>query len=163
VTFLMYRIPYVSKKTHSKIPLVASPLTTGRVRASVYEGTSLLTVHTVDPHTVDRSCTPYSGRGGRGRGGGEEREGGKRGKYFAFKIVLQYNCSTFYIFYSRGNLESGSFTYMRNSVCKYIRNSPEFRGIPGIFTAKFRRKSKTHFRGHPKCDATYSVIFKSLS
>ncbi len=40
-------------------PLGASPLTTRRVRASVYEGTSLLTVHTVDPHTVDRSCTPY--------------------------------------------------------------------------------------------------------
>jgi hypothetical protein len=37
----------------------ASPLTTRGVRASVYEGTSRLTVHTVDPHTVDRSCTPY--------------------------------------------------------------------------------------------------------
>jgi hypothetical protein len=61
---------------------------------------------------------------------------------------------------------------MRNSVCKYRRNSGEFRGIPGIFTAKntaefcrilrnsvcfsknsvFRRKSKTHFRGHPTPD-----------
>jgi hypothetical protein len=30
-----------------------------RAPASVYEGTSLLTVHTVDPHTVDRSCAPY--------------------------------------------------------------------------------------------------------
>ncbi len=40
-------------------PPGASPLTTRRVRASVYEGTSRLTVHTVDPHTVDRSCTPY--------------------------------------------------------------------------------------------------------
>jgi hypothetical protein len=35
------------------------PFTTRCVRASIYEGTSLLTVHTVDPHTVDRSCTPY--------------------------------------------------------------------------------------------------------
>jgi hypothetical protein len=39
--------------------IVESPHTTRRVRAGVYEGTSLLTVHTVDPHTVDRSCTPY--------------------------------------------------------------------------------------------------------
>jgi hypothetical protein len=39
--------------------LGASPLTTRRVRASVYEGTSPLTVHTVDPHTADRSCNPY--------------------------------------------------------------------------------------------------------
>jgi hypothetical protein len=69
-------------------------------------------------------------------------------------------CSTFFIFYSRGNVESGSFSYMRNSVCKYIRNSAKFRGIPVNFTAKntaefrmffkkFRQKSKTHFRGHP--------------
>jgi hypothetical protein len=33
-------------------------------------------------------------------------------------------------------LESGSFSYLRNSVCKYIRNSAEFREIPGSFTAK---------------------------
>ncbi len=65
-------------------------------------------------YIVDRSCTPREG------------EGGKRGKFFALKIEIQYNCSTFYIFYSRGNLESGSFTYMRDSVCKYIRNSGNF-------------------------------------
>ncbi len=136
-------------------------------------------------------------RGGRGRGGEGGGEGGKRNKngfftylyflwffwfvmyiptvhdkFFALKIEIQYNCSTFFIFYSRGNVESGSFTYMRNSVCRYRRNSAEFRGIPGIFTAKntaefrgiprnsgclsqnsvFRRKSKTHFRGHPRQD-----------
>jgi hypothetical protein len=54
-------------------------------------------------------------------------------------------CSTFFIFYSRGNLESGSFSYMRNSVCKYIRNSVEFRGILGNFTAK----NTAEFRGIP--------------
>jgi hypothetical protein len=37
-------------------------------------------------------------------------------------------------FLFKGNLESGSFTYMRNSVCKYIRNSAEFR----MFFKKFR-------------------------
>jgi hypothetical protein len=67
---------------------------------------------------------------------------------------------------------------MRNSVCKYIRNSPEFRGIPGNFTAKntaefrgisrnsvcfsknsvFRRKSKTHFRGHPSHEARIAGV-----
>ncbi len=39
------------------------------------------------------------------------------------------------------NVESGSFSYLRNSVCKYIRNSAEFRqillqkyrGIPYVF------------------------------
>jgi hypothetical protein len=54
ILFLLTNIAYCGEP-----PPVASPLTTRRVRASVYEGTSLLTVHTVDPHTVDRSCTPY--------------------------------------------------------------------------------------------------------
>jgi hypothetical protein len=54
---------------------------------------------------------------------------------------------------------TGSFSYMRNSVCKYTRNSGQFyckkyRGIPRNFVcfsknSVFRRKSKTHFRGHP--------------
>ena len=67
---------------------------------------------------------------------------------------------------------------MRNSVCKYIRNSAEFPGIPGNFTAKntaefrgisrnsvcfsknsvFRRKSKTHFRGHPSRNPLICVL-----
>jgi len=90
-------------------------------------------------------------------------------KFFCIENWNTVQLFTFFIFYSRGNLESGSFTYMRNSVCKYRRNSAEFRGIPVLFTAKntaefrgiprnsvcfsknsvFRRKSKTHFRGHP--------------
>ncbi len=34
------------------------------------------------------------------------------------------------------NLESGLFSYLWNSVCKYIRNSAVFHGIPGIFYCK---------------------------
>ncbi len=52
-------------------------------------------------------------------------------------------CSTFFYFFKRGNLESGSFSYMRNSGHKYIRNSAEFREIPVNFTAK----NTTEFRG----------------
>jgi hypothetical protein len=45
------------------------------------------------------------------------------------------------VFFEIWNLESGSFCYLRNSVCKYIRNSghfycknsAEFRGIPYVF------------------------------
>jgi hypothetical protein len=91
-------------------------------------------------------------------------------KFFALKIEIQYNCSTFFIFYSRGNLESGSFTYLRNSVCKYIRNSGNFyckkyRGIRrnSVCFSKnsvFRRKSKTHFRGHPKHNTYLNSISK---
>ena len=66
-------------------------------------------------------------------------------KFFALKIEIQYNLFNIFIFYSRGNLESGSFSYMRNSVCKYERNSAEFRGIPGNFTAK----NTAEFRGIP--------------
>ncbi len=63
---------------------------------------------------------------------------------------------------------TGSFSYMRNSVCKShgipgnftAKNTAEFRGISrnSVCFSKnsvFRRKSKTHFRGHPSCSARY--------
>jgi hypothetical protein len=68
---------------------------------------------------------------------------------------------TLHYYFSLGiwNLESGSFSYLRNSVCKYIRNSAEYRKIllqkiprkSVSFSKKsvFRRKTKTHFCGHP--------------
>ncbi len=94
---------------------------------------------------------------------------GSEGTYLRYIMYCRYWIGTYYCIF--WNLESGSFCYLRNSVCKYIRNSAEFRGIPANFTAKntakfrgiprysvcfsknsvFRRKSKTHFRGHPKC------------
>ena len=49
--------------------------------------------------------------------------------FFALAIEIQNNLFN-HFFYSRGNLESGSFSYLGNSVCKYIRNSAKFRGIP---------------------------------
>jgi len=66
-------------------------------------------------------------------------------KFFCIENWNTVQLFTFFIFYSRGNLESGSFTYMRNSVCKYRRNSAEFRGIPVLFTAK----NTAEFRGIP--------------
>ncbi len=82
------------------------------------------------------------------------------------------------VFFGIWHLKSGSFSYLRNSVCKYIRNSAEFRGIPANFSAKntakfrgiprnsvcfsknsvFRRKSKTHFRGHPIRDLPFHFV-----
>jgi hypothetical protein len=52
------------------------------------------------------------------------------------KECKSWHGNNIFYFYSRGNLESGSFSYMRNSVCKYLRNYAELRGIPEIFTAK---------------------------
>jgi hypothetical protein len=65
--------------------------------------------------------------------------------FWHWKLKYSAICSTFFYFFSRGNLESGSFSYMRNSVRKYARNSAEFRGIPVIFTAK----NTAEFRGIP--------------
>jgi hypothetical protein len=66
-------------------------------------------------------------------------------KFFALKIEIQYNLFNFFNFFLKGELKSGSFSYMRNSVCKYIRNSAKFRGIPVNFTAK----NTAEFRGIP--------------
>ncbi len=53
--------------------------------------------------------------------------------FFALTIEIQNNLfkKIFFILGGIWNLESGSFSYLGNSVCKYIRNSAKFRGIPG--------------------------------
>ncbi len=61
------------------------------------------------------------------------------------KVAVVFGKWSTIFFYSRGNLESGSFRYLRNSAYKYIRNSPEFLGIPG----KFCCKNTAEFRGIP--------------
>jgi hypothetical protein len=55
----------------------------------------------------------------------------------------------------KGNLESGSFSYLGNSVCKYIRNSAKFRGIPGKIYYK-------KYRGIPRNSAEFRVFFKKF-
>jgi hypothetical protein len=118
----MYGIPYISKKTHLKVsscgepPPGASPLTTCTPCTSQRIG---------GDESADRpySWPPYSwpfiyplekGRGVRGVSFLHWK--------FKYSTIVQH-----FLYFSRGNLESGSFTYMRNSVCKYIRNSAEFR------------------------------------
>jgi hypothetical protein len=64
---------------------------------------------------------------------------------FSLSGLKLTNLGEFFIFYSRWNLESGSFTFMRNSVCKYRRNSPEFRAF---LLQKIPRNS-AEFRGIP--------------
>ncbi len=59
--------------------------------------------------------------------------------------VLDRYLLLYFLEFGIWNLESGSFSSMRNSVCKYIRNSAKFRGIPANFTAK----NTAEFRGIP--------------
>ena len=59
--------------------------------------------------------------------------------------VLPVLDSTYYCIFWNWNLESGSFSYLRNFECKYIRNSAKFREIPANFNAKNTAK----FRGIP--------------
>ncbi len=46
-----------------------------------------------------------------------------------------------------------SFCYLRNSICKYVRNSAEFRGIPG----KFYYKNTAEFPGIPYVFKTFRI------
>ncbi len=107
---------------------------------------------------------------------------GSEGTYLRYLMFYRYWIGTYYCSFWNLNLESGSFSYLRNSVCKYIRNFAEFREIPGSFTAKntaefrgiprnfvcfsknsvFRRKSKTHFRGHPTCSPQVQLLWRRL-
>jgi hypothetical protein len=113
VTFFMYGIPYISKKTHIKVPN-----RTGYPTSTTY-------------------CTLHD-------------------KFLALKIEIQYNLFSFLNFFKGGiwnldHLVTWGIPYAntygipvnftanpRNSVC-FSKNSV------------FRRKSKTHFRGHPNC------------
>ncbi len=58
-----------------------------------------------------------------------------------FGSILAYPSSPRPVFH---RALTGSFSYMRNSVCKDTRNSTEFRGIPGNLP-----RNSAEFRGIP--------------
>jgi hypothetical protein len=68
--------------------------------------------------------------------------------FCALTIEIQNSLFNNFFFIPGGiwNLESGSFSYLGNSVCKNIRNSAKFRGIPG----KIHYKNTAEFREIPR-------------
>ena len=74
--------------------------------------------------------------------------------FFALTIEIQNNLFNNFFLIPGGiwNLESGSFSYLGNSVCKNIRNSAKFRGIPG----KIYYKNTAEFREIPRNSVCFS-------